>query len=81
MGNSTANNLSSGMELSSTARTLTIRHLSSLGEGGGEGPGEGGRLQSLPGDALHYELQDLHFPVPEIPDRSQPHSRILSQAG
>ena len=38
---------------------LTGRHLISLGEGGGEGPDEGGGLQRLPGDALHHGLQDL----------------------
>ena len=40
-------------------RALTSRHLSSFGEGGGEGPVEGGGLPRLPGDALHVELQDL----------------------
>ena len=43
-------------------RALTSRHLSSIGEGGGEGPEEGGGLPRLPGDALHVELQDLQAP-------------------
>ena len=49
-------------ELRQRAKTLTSRHLSSFGEGGGEGPEEGRGLPRLPGDALHIELQDLQAP-------------------
>jgi len=55
-----------------------IRHLSSLGEGGGEGPGEGGHLQRLPGDALHHGMQDLHLLVSEGPQFSMHQSIIES---
>ena len=50
-------------ELRQRAKTLTSRHLSSFGEGGGEGPEEGGGLPRLPGDALHVELQGLQAPL------------------
>ena len=49
-------------ELGHRSETLTSRHLSSFGEGGGEGPVEGRGLPRLPGDALHVELQDLQAP-------------------